>query len=84
MFSSNPYYFTNRATCISSISEFRSEFSKPLRDFNTAGVVCAHLGKLLSSMKQGYYSIYNTEVKVNADKIEECTRAIDEIISIIS
>ena len=49
-------------------------------DFNTAGVVCGHLGRLLSSMKQGYYNVYSARVKVNAEKISECLKAIDEII----
>ena len=73
-------YFTAKETSISSIEEFRNCYSVPLRDFNTAGVVCGHLGRLLSSMKQGYYNVYNSRVKVNAEKILECLKAIDEII----
>jgi len=51
-----------------------------LRDFNTVGVVCAHLGRLMSSMKQGYYPVYGVNVKVNMEKIQECLKAIDMII----
>ena len=51
-----------------------------MRDFNSAGVVCAYLGRLLSSMKQKYYTVYSEEAKVNEEKIKECTKAIDEII----
>ena len=74
-------YFTTRSESICNKSDFINEFSLPLRDFNTAGVVCAHLGRKLSSMKQGYYEIYGRNVKVNADKISECIIAIDTIIN---
>lgn len=84
IFTANPNYFTNKQAVIQNISEFKQSYSCPLRDFNTAGVVCAHLGRMLSSMSQGYYKVYNSNVKVNADKIEECTNAIDDIISNIS
>lgn len=76
----NPEYFDVPPKPINSIEEFRDYYSVPLRDFNTAGVVCAHLGRLLSSMRQGYYNVYHARVKVNAKKIVECLNAIDEII----
>lgn len=63
---------------VDSIEKFREYYSLPLRDFNTAGVVCGHLGKLLSSMKQGYYDVYSE--KVNMERITECLKAIDEIV----
>ena len=84
IFQNNSNYFTTSATPVSDLSSFRNSFSRPLRDFNTAGVVCAHLGKMLSSMKQGYYKVYGNDVKVNTDKITECVRAIDEVINTIS
>ena len=76
----NPEYFDKASKEIKSIEDFREYYSLPLRDFNTAGVVCGHLGRLLSSMKQGYYEVYSENVKVNAEKIAECLNAIDEII----
>ena len=81
IFQNHPEYFTTRSESICNKSDFINEFSLPLRDFNTAGVVCAHLGRKLSSMKQGYYEIYGRNVKVNADKISECIIAIDTIIN---
>lgn len=81
IFQNHPEYFTTRSEPICNKSDFINEFSLPLRDFNTAGVVCAHLGRKLSSMKQGYYEIYGRNVKVNADKISECIIAIDTIIN---
>lgn len=43
-------------------------------------MVCAHLGRTLSSMKQGYYSVYSEKAKVNAERIKECKNVINEII----
>ncbi|HCI65441.1 MAG TPA: ParA family protein [Lachnospiraceae bacterium] len=80
IYCNNPEYFATASKSIDSIEEFRDYYSVPLRDFNTAGVVCGHLGRLLSSMKQGYYNVYSARVKVNAEKISECLKAIDEII----
>ena len=81
IYCNNPEYFDIPPQPINSIEEFRDYYSVPLRDFNAAGVVCGHLGRLLSSMKQGYYNVYNARVKVNAEKISECLKAIDEIIN---
>ncbi|QHQ63725.1 AAA family ATPase [Anaerocolumna sedimenticola] len=83
IFKIHPEYFVSRTTAIATKESFIANYSKPLRDFNTAGVVCAHLGRLLSSMSQGYYPVYGESVKVNADKIKECIKAIDAIASII-
>lgn len=80
IYKKNSDYFVPSASKISNKEEFRECYSIPLRDFNTAGVVCAHLGRLLSSMKQGYYGVYGIDVKVNSDKIAECLKAIDKII----
>jgi len=80
IYKKNPNYFVNATKSISTKGEFRNYYSTPLRDFNTAGVVCAHLGRLLSSMKQGYYPVYGVNVKVNSEKIQECLKAIDSIV----
>lgn len=80
IYCSYPDYFTTPLGTIKSKDEFCDYYSIPLRDFNTAGVVCGHLGRLLSSMKQGYYNVYKSKAKVNKEKIDECLKAIDEII----
>ena len=80
IYCNNPEYFDDMQKTVDSIEAFREYYSLPLRDFNTAGVVCGHLGRLLSSMKQGYYDIYSERVKVNTKKITECLNAIDEIV----
>lgn len=83
IFTKHPEYFVDRKTSINSQSDFINSYSKPLRDFNTVGVVCAHLGSKLSSMKQGYYSVYSANVKVNTERINECIDAIDEIVKML-
>lgn len=80
IFLSHPEYFINREQKPLNKVEFTKSYSYPLRDFNTAGVVCAHMGNRLSAMKQGYYDVYNAQVKVNNDKILECIDAIDNIV----
>ncbi|MGM9616284.1 hypothetical protein, partial [Butyricicoccus sp.] len=84
IYEENPQYFVPRENAnIESKQDFTNVYSIPLRDFNTVGVVCAHLGRRLSTMKQGYYPVYDFKVKVNAQKISECIEAIDKIISIL-
>lgn len=80
IYQSHPEYFVNQHTTPTNKSEFINAYSIPLRDFNTAGVVCAHNGGRLSAMKQGYYSVYSENVKVNTNKINECIEAIDDIV----
>ncbi len=80
IYKQNPSYFVKATKIISTKEQFRNYYSIPLRDFNTAGVVCAHLGRLLSSMKQEYYKVYGIDVKVNSEKIQECLNAIDMIV----
>jgi len=82
-YKNHPDYFTDRVGHINSVEDFRDNYSCALRDFNTVGVVSAHVGKPLSKMAQGYYSIHGSNVKVNSDRIEECRKAIDGLISLI-
>lgn len=82
-YKSHPHYFTSRPKPASKIKSFRDQYSRPLRDFNTAGVVAAHLGRTISSLKQGYYPVHGTEVKVNADQIQSAKDAIDDVLSFV-
>jgi cellulose biosynthesis protein BcsQ len=79
----HPIFFTPRTTIPTTVTEFRSQYSVALRDFNTAGVVAAHLGRPLSSMKQGYYPVHGTDVKVNTSQVTECETALDNLLSVI-
>lgn len=83
-YQNHPNYFTPRATSITSVKDFRSAYSLPLRDFNTAGVVAAHLGRRLSTMKEDYYPVYGKKIKVNKARIDECLSAIDNVITFIN
>ncbi|MDZ4056167.1 MAG: ParA family protein [Polynucleobacter sp.] len=82
-FTKHPVYFTSRKTKPKSLPDFRQHYAVALRDFNTAGVVSAHLGRPLSAMEQGYYNVHGQEVKVNADRVQECVEALDELIAFI-
>lgn len=77
----HPNYFTTRARACATVQQFRDEYSQPLRDFNTAGVVAAHHGQLISHLQQGYYTVYGQRVKVNSERIVECRTAIDDILT---
>jgi hypothetical protein len=79
----HPGYFTERKAKCTTIEEFRSNYSVPLRDFNTAGVVAAHLGRPLSQLDGGYYDIHGTKVQVNADRVAECEHALDEVLKFV-
>src|ERR1035437_2013017 len=79
----NPSYFSSPKAKIRKLDEFRQAYSVALRDFNTAGVVSAHLGRPLSTMEQGYYPVHGTDVKVNTDRIDECTKALGELLHFI-
>lgn len=83
IFIAHPEYFVLKTPVPTNKADFISKYSFPLRDFNTAGVVCAHIGSKLSSMKQGYYNVYSAHVKVNNNKILECIEAIDNIIKVL-
>lgn len=82
-YSTHPAYFTKRATKPKTLAAFRENYAVALRDFNTAGVVSAHLGRPLSAMDQGYYNVHGQNVKVNAERVQECVEALDELIASI-
>ncbi|MDO9358556.1 MAG: ParA family protein [Polaromonas sp.] len=82
-FNKHPGYFTARQKKLKTLASFRDEYAVALRDFNTAGVVSAHLGRPLSAMDQGYYDVHGVQVKVNADRVEECVKALDELIKYV-
>lgn len=82
-FQKHSSYFTKRKRKIRNIDEFRDAYSVALRDFNTAGVVSAHLGRPLSKMEQGYYKVHGTDVKVNTDRVEECSTALKDLVRFI-
>ena len=80
-FQNHPARFTAAVNAIGNVAEFRNEYSIPLRDFNTAGVVAAHLGLPLSQLGNGYYNVHGTDVQVNAARVGECLAAIDQMVA---
>lgn len=79
-YQTHSHYFTSRTNPPSTIQDFRDSYSQPLRDFNTAGIVTAHLGERLSHMSGGRYQVHGGSVQVHRDRVQECLNAIDEII----
>lgn len=77
----HPAYFTPRDIKPRDLQEFRNAYSVPLRDFNTAGVVAAHLGERLSQLNNSYYTVHGSQVQVNRDRVKECLQAIDDVIA---
>ena len=80
-YKTHPGYFVKRNATSRNVEEFRHAYSVALRDFNTAGVVAAHLGRPLAKMEQGYYKVHGNDVKVNADRVKECLEALDELVA---
>lgn len=83
IYQANPNYFTSRNVVINNIDDFRRYYSIPLRDFNTAGVVTAHLGRLLSRMTERVYSVHGIDVQIDRGRINDCLDAIDNILAIL-
>ncbi len=82
-YQSHPAFFTARAKVPKTVKEFRNAYSVALRDFNTAGVVSAHLGRPLSAMPQGYYKVHGVDVKVNSSQVTVCEEALDDLLGVI-
>ena len=82
-FQRHPAYFTPRNVKVAKLDHFRKRYSVALRDFNTAGVVSAHLGTPLSRMTEGYYQVHEEQVYVNADRVKECCDALDDLIAVV-
>lgn len=78
----SPSRFSPRAHQAAARDEFLSMYVGELRDFNTAGVVAAHLGTPLSKMKQDYYPVHNDpEVKVNKSQLSVGLKAVDSVVN---
>lgn len=80
LYQQHPDYFSPMSTNINSIGDFIQVYSVYLRDFNTAGVVASHTGCLLSNMG-GKCNVYGKDVQLNKDRIQECLKAVDDVIA---
>lgn len=76
----HPAYFTTRQNPPTTVTSFRDTYSMPLRDFNTAGVVAAHLGQRLSQLNNTYYTVHGSRVQVNRERVNECLQAVDGVV----
>jgi cellulose biosynthesis protein BcsQ len=76
----HPIRFTPPNAPVGNTAEFRAAYSVPLRDFNTAGVVSAHLGTPLSGLRDQYYPVHGEQVRVESEQIRRCTEAIDDVV----
>lgn len=81
-FQAAPNRYTDRSP-INSLDEFQHKFVYELRDFNSAGVVAAHQGRLLSQLTESKYKVYNTEVPLDKGRIKDCSEAVDAIIQLL-
>ena len=79
----HPNYFTNRNNTPGTLQAFRDAYSIPLRDFNTAGVVAAHLGERLSQMRSTHYQVHGGNVQINRERVVECLDAVDAVIQML-
>lgn len=79
-YSAHPQYFASRGAVATNVNEFRGMYSVALRDFNTAGVVAAHLGVPLSGLSGRYYPVHGHNVQINSERVSECQRAIDSLV----
>jgi cellulose biosynthesis protein BcsQ len=76
--------FSYRKKMPVSKNQFIAQYVSELRDFNTAGVVAAHLGTPLSKMRQDYYPVHNDpDVKVNKSQLVAGLAAVDGVVASI-
>lgn len=83
IYQNNQNYFTPRNSPINNIDDFKQNYSIALRDFNTAGVVTAHLGRLLNKMTESIYSVHGTNVQIDRGRIKDCLEAVDEVLKLL-
>lgn len=79
IYGKTPEFFTPRTGETGDLADFLSEYTVDVRDFNTAGVVAAHKGDLLSSLKDGKYEVHGQEVYVRKDRIQECVDSVEAV-----
>ena len=82
-YQNHPQYFTPRTAPSATVADFRNNYSVALRDFNTAGVVAAHLGERLSRMVGGYYPVHGQQVQINSARVNECINALDSLLAMV-
>lgn len=62
---------------------FQDAYVYELRDFNSAGIVAAHLGRLLSDLQETHYTVHGEKVPLDKARIKDCSESIDEIVKLL-
>lgn len=73
--------YTQPVNSVITEENFRAEFVYELRDFNSAGVVAAHQGRLLSDLKEATYEVHNQKVALEKKRIKTCSDSVDAIVN---
>jgi len=81
VYKTSPQFFTTRASSQKAQSDFEDSYTIDVRDFNTAGVVAAHLGILLKDLAGGVYDVHGQSVNVKAERVRECVDSIDAVVT---
>ncbi len=68
---------------INAEEDFHSAFVYELRDFNSAGVVAAHQGRLLENLQETTYEVHGESVQLDKRRIQECSSSIDKIVKML-
>jgi AAA domain len=79
-YQANPNRFTPRSNGATDIETFREQFSVPLRDFNTVGVLSSHLGMRMDQLRQQQYQVHAQNVQIKQDQLREANSALDTIV----
>lgn len=72
--------YTNQGS-VDSEQDFRSRFVYELRDFNSAGIVAAHQGRLLSDLQETAYDVHGDLVPLDKERIKSCSKSVDAIVA---
>jgi hypothetical protein len=83
IYKATPDHFTQRSSPPKTKASFEKSYSVDVRDFNTSGVVAAHLGMLLEDLKKGTYEVHGCEVEVKSERVKECVKSIAGVVEFI-
>lgn len=75
----NPRRYVDRGD-ISVRADFQKAFIYELRDFNSAGVVAAHQGRLLNQLAESTYDVHGHSVPLDKARIKTCSDTVDAIV----
>jgi cellulose biosynthesis protein BcsQ len=79
----NPGRYRTPSRAINNVEDFLAEYIYELRDFNSAGVVAAHHGRLLSDLRETTYDVHQERVSLDSRRITTCSNDIDAIVSLL-